>query len=196
VNAPLVDEDGPPTAIDQDPPPPPFDLGAWLEQRGITGKIPEDTYCEEALATTPPRPEMLRCVWVDQPSEPIGPMNPEGFRPSFYYWVSHTVLLTPDGKKLRKVFDVIHRIGPLDPPMASMRDDVKLVVRVEEGAAAIVVEDSPDRGCKEAFAKLDELVADAPHLRAGVAADRRMWSKACNARGRWVFQGGRFVKAR
>jgi hypothetical protein len=105
-------------------------------------------------------------------------------------------VLVADGKKLRKIFDVIDRISPLDYAGFGPRESVKLVMRVEEGAAAIVVEDSPERGCKEAFDRLDKRAAEAPVYRGGVAADRRMWSKACNARGRWVFQGGRFVKAR
>src|SRR5689334_15518138 len=52
VASPIADEDDPPSAIDEAPPPP-FDPSAWLAQRGVTDPIPEDHHCNEALPTTP-----------------------------------------------------------------------------------------------------------------------------------------------
>jgi len=180
---PAPDEDGEPTAEDVVPP---FSMKEWMRLHGVSDPLPHDLSCDELLASTPRRPELVGCSWVDQVAEPVTPTS------SYFYWVSHVVFVTATEGRLKVVFDVADTVGPLDPGAPELAHSVETTVRLGEGGAVIVVGDSEQKPCARALARL----VDGRRRAAEANADRRAWMRACAARGTYRFQGGRFVRAR
>lgn len=178
---PEEDVDGIPTAVDFDPPPPPFDPVAWLSQRGVTEPIPENTQCTEALPSIPGRPDMLLCNTSKQV------YSAGGTRVNYSYFARHTIVLAASGKTLRKVFDVITALRPFDAVSRKTARTLDLVVRVEDSGTAIVVEDGDDANCPSALALYGQ---------SGNAAKQKYLENVCKGRGRYVFLKGRFLPAR
>jgi hypothetical protein len=175
----------------------------WLAARGVANPAlaaGKNVYrCAEVSVGSPPEVGML-CSEAQEVSRGQGPS-------AVYRVLEHRKLKVVRSKKPVVVLDAIETVSQLDKEFSAHVDIVNLEVNVATDGLSVTVgepssevdlgngERRPRVTCDEARAAAAPAPDDDPVLRRWHLFDQELISRACSARGRWVWNAGRFAHA-